>query len=160
MDKGNDETIIKTQYVSYLLGFGPTWEAYAYNAGQRFRQKLNQEQDRKETWIFSPLHYQELSHGLKATNQQNISGRDYSLNIRPLQRGIKQNKLINELTKALHWDQVADPLSLQTPYIQASLYYRHNLVQITSSLLPNEPLSTEALALFQRLRICSKSSIR
>ncbi|MBI3211657.1 MAG: hypothetical protein HYZ47_03105 [Simkania negevensis] len=111
------------QFLSYLLGFGPSWEAYEKNKNKTATlPQIDQD-------VFTDAHYEQLGHALAGPSpSQSFSaiGREYSQSMRKLKKikkGLTQHDLLTHNMKQLHIYFVADETVIKTPYFKASLYY-------------------------------------
>lgn len=141
-DLGNQETSIESeQLLSYLLGYGPTWEAYR---GVSWLWHMNggaADDHVKETWfkganVFSEEHFLQL--GTALSQNRNLSrealiqnGKNYHANAKnqnwtpPDAQANWKNKM-NKL--CMHHQ--ADPISYQTEYIQNGTRYREAIFEL------------------------------
>jgi hypothetical protein len=136
--------------LSYLLGFGPTWESYA-GIGKRMYLKKN-----TSLSVFSEEHYFQLGEAIyknknidtaNLTKKQYVEkGKKYSLNVQNKEwpnclTAIMQPSPIEKEIKKLYMEQVIDETSYQTSYIQKGIEYRKvllnnlNISGISSNIL-------------------------
>lgn len=118
------------QFLSYLLGFGPSWEAYEKNKNKTaILPSIGRD-------VFTDAHYEQLGHALAGPSpSQSFSaiGREYSQSMRKLKTIKKNPSLIDPLThnmKQLHIYFVADEIVTRTPYFKASLHYHWKVASV------------------------------
>lgn len=112
------------QRLSYLLGFGPTWEAYAG------RNKIEYEDD-AELSVFSDEHYLELGRVLNpngSREDQIQAGRKYHDNYKTHPYEKTRGSEVQELDKTYN-GFVADSISFKTPYLQKKIALQKHLLE-------------------------------
>lgn len=133
------------QLLSYLLGFGPSWEAYMLNTARLYPYTPYENRD---IAIFSDKHYLQLGKSLAKGKESSDSeyiqqGKDYHGRLSELYKEAQEES--KKLTKSerlqrikasnaqfkkiysLNMDHVADEVSYATDYIQAGIAYRERL---------------------------------
>lgn len=137
----------KDQVLSYVLGFGPTWEAFMLNAA-----KFEKTQPIDiEASVFTDLHYEQLgkslAKGSSSTERTFIdAGKKYhqslgalcnkvtsqqqKMTIKEHLESIKEQFTTFKQINDLSMEHIVDDVSLQTDYIQAAIAYRKLLVNL------------------------------
>ncbi len=124
--------------LSYLLGFGPSWEAYAGINKMRYLTHHT------ALTIFSDEHYLQLGKALHAFNPGSSktaasreaciqAGQQFSINapnhpwpkFQPFQIPIEQQKI-----EKLYMQHMIDRISFHTDYIQTGMKYRQRLLRL------------------------------
>lgn len=129
----NQDRVETDKLLSYLLGFGPTWEAYAGISCKRNRKYSNL----TTLSVFSEEHYFQLGKVLcdkeVPRNQLVAIGQEYNLNLRkkewPNMLDNANSKEGKEITK-LDMQHIVDKVSFQTDYIQRGIAYRRRMLSL------------------------------
>lgn len=113
------------QYLSYLLGFGPTWEAYAKGAGVRYMKKPREELSP----FFKDRHYFQLGKALGDVDGLQ-AGKNYCLSIRNERYVIRDPTEEEKQIAALYMEQIIDSVSIKTDYIQKGIKMRKEILEL------------------------------
>lgn len=115
------------QMVAYLLGFGPTWEAFTRRLS--LPNQLMEFENYQDRWIFSEEHYDQLGVALQANRE---IGREYSLNFwKKSSRKLDTND--QEMMAMLGLYFIADKISLKTPYLKELILRCYRVKQFLSA---------------------------
>ncbi len=117
------------QRLSYLLGFGPTWEAYAGRNQKKYK-------DEAQPSVFTDEHYLELGKVLNPLGdyqQQVEAGKNHHLKYRehgymPTKYGPPSTDEEKEMDKTYN-QFIVDPISFKTPYLQKKIALQKRLLE-------------------------------
>jgi hypothetical protein len=123
----NQNTAVADQRLSYLLGFGPTWEAlFLHNIHQNRRYTASKE--------YQPLHFQQLGESIKRVSQSPLTeeelGRSYHgqvVNGEVEPRQIESEHVLH-LLFTTGTSQAYDKLSMQTTYFKQSCFLKQHVL--------------------------------
>lgn len=127
------ETVKNTQFSSYLLGYGPTWEAYV-----RPREYAPTVVGNPRKRIFSDQHYEELG---KALGSDAAAGCEYSSFFSQTSQEGTDDELTTLSKRYLGMQFVTDETSLKTPYIKKLISLRYQFMQFLADFTMNPAFS-------------------
>lgn len=117
------------QRLSYLLGFGPTWEAYAGRNQKKYK-------DEAQPSVFTDEHYLELGKVLNPLgdyHQQVEAGKNHHLHYKehpylPTKSGPPSTDEEKEMDKTYN-HFIVDSISIKTPYLQQKIALQKRLLE-------------------------------
>lgn len=130
----------ETQFCSYLLGYGPCWEAFERPRTYEEVFRFNASHPDALHRIFSEKHYEELGVALHSDAQK---GRSYSLAALRI-RQYPENPLMAKLRDYLGAYFVFDEVSINTPYMKRLFYHLHQLMQFLAEYSSNQSLCPDS----------------